>query len=220
MDKHIEHMARDSGVLDGDLIVCERHGFAYQADMTVTAKYDEDYLNKCQSYEGQEIANHINLGRVAMVARHAGENALTCDVGIGSGEFITRRPHTYGIDVNPAAMMWLKEHGLVARDLRFFMAFTFWDVIEHVPTPAEYLDQIRLDGWAFFSVPIFDDLKRIRESRHYRPGEHLYYWTKEGFERWLAMYGFELREHAMFEMTAGRDSIHSFAFRRLHCQPQ
>ena len=54
----------------------------------------------------------------------------------------------------------------------------------------------------------------IRDSKHYRPGEHLYYFTELGFAQWMARHGFELLEVSNFETKAGRDSILSFAFRR------
>lgn len=204
------------GLDDEALVLCECEGVAYQRDLTVTAQYDESYWNKCSGYEGTEICDAINRGRVAFVAKHAGPAAMVCDVGVGSGEFIrSRGPQTYGIDVNPAAMRWLKSCGRWANDLSDFAVFTFWDVLEHCPDPDEYLSLIPVGGWAFISIPIFEHLHLIRSSRHYRPGEHLFYFRRDGLEGWLQRSGFELAEHSLFETEAGRDSIHSFAFRRL-----
>ena len=186
---------------------------AYQTDMTVTAEYDADYWNKCAGYEGAEIATKINAGRVALVDKYW--TGRLCDVGIGSGEFIRTRPNTYGTDVNPVALTWLTEQGLLADGE--FNAYTFWDVIEHVQRPEDYLSLGPLNGFIFLSIPIFDDILKVRESRHYRPGEHLYYFTERGLVTWLALHGFELLERQTFETDAGRDSIISFAFRRERC---
>lgn len=207
-----------SSFADGDLTLLPQRGVAFQTDMKVTAKYDSEYWDKCAGYEDGEIARLLNRGRVAFVARHCGRGALICDVGIGSGDFIRHRANTLGIDVNPTAVRWLKDKGLWAYDLTVFDGFTFWDVIEHVPEPHSYLDCIDVGSYAFFSIPVFRDLVRIRDSRHYRPGEHLYYWTLEGFKSWMESYGFVLRELDMFESNAGRDSITSFAFRREHAR--
>jgi hypothetical protein len=203
---------------DGDLVLCRAHGVAYQRDMTPTVAYDAEYHDKCASYEGQEIANRINDGRMALVDRHFGIGRVV-DIGIGSGEFIKRRPWTFGHDVNPVAVEWLKKHGLWAgaADLENFGAHTFWDVLEHVPDPGDYLRRVRLHAFVFVSVPIFEDMGEIRKSRHYRPGEHLYYWTEAGFVQWMDSHGFLLLEHSTFETDAGRDSIHSFAFKRNRC---
>lgn len=216
MDKFIKRMA---SVVDADLSLCLNDGVAYQSDMSVSAAYDESYFNKCAGYEGQEIANRINAGRVQLVAEYFSPNAPMLDVGIGSGEFITSRldagGRTFGYDVNPAGEAWLRERSLWRENIKSFGALSFWDVIEHVPRPEDYFEQMRPGSFLFTSVPIFDDLTRIRESKHYRPGEHLYYWTRTGFISWMGWHGFVPIGHALFETEAGRDSIESFAFRLL-----
>ncbi len=191
------------------------HGVAWQRDQSQLVSYDESYFNKCAGYEGSDIANAINRGRVEFVAKHYCPVSPVLDIGIGSGEFIrSRKARTYGMDVNPKAVEWLKESGLWADDLLKFSAFTMWDVIEHVPEPEDYFRHISIGSYLFTSIPIFSDLTRIRESKHYRPGEHLYYWTRQGFVMWMQMHGFECLEVSDFETRAGRDSILSFAFRK------
>lgn len=198
---------------DHDLCFNAEYGVAWQADMAVTAQYDAAYYRKCASYDGHEIGDVLNRGRIEFVARHYSGRML--DVGIGSGEFVRRRPFTWGFDINPEACRWLAEHGKLATDLDCFAALSFWDVLEHLPDMRVYLRHVHLQGFLFASVPIFEDLARVRESRHYRPGEHLTYWTQAGFERWMTQQGFLLLERSDFETRAGRDSIGSFAFRRI-----
>jgi hypothetical protein len=198
-------------------MLCLDHGVAYQADMTKRVQYDADYFNKCASYEGKEIADKINLGRINLVLTHFGSGRVV-DVGVGSGEFVKRRFNTFGRDVNPVAVRWLKDTGQWAYNLSSFEAFTFWDVIEHLEDPSVYFDHIQRGAMLFTSIPIFNNLGTIRRSKHYRPGEHLYYWTHDGFVRWMKCHGFDLLEHATFEMDAGREDIHSFAFVRNHCE--
>jgi hypothetical protein len=199
---------------DADLLLLLDAGMAYQIDQTVTVPYDGEYFNKCAAYEGQAIANAINAGRAALVARHYGDGLLL-DVGVGSGEFVKTRPNTLGYDVNPVAIKWLKEMRRW-RDIAWtqWPACTFWDVIEHVQVPEEYFVNMRSGAYLFTSLPIFGDLTRIRESKHYRPNEHLYYWTQEGFVRWMAWHGFSLLDVDDFETRAGREAILSFAFRK------
>ncbi len=200
-------------VADGDLMLCREHGVAYQADESQLVDYGEDYFEKCRGYEGQAIADRINAGRIAFVLRHFGPGRVL-DVGVGSGEFIKRRPHTFGVDVNPAAVRWLKESGRWADNLDCFGAYTFWDVLEHVPEPETYLRHVYLRSFLFLSMPIMQSLDHIRESKHYRPGEHLYYFEESGLVEWLACHGFVLLEASDFESAAGRESIRSFAFKR------
>lgn len=199
---------------DGDLMLCREYGVAYQADREYQVNYDEEYYNKCNSYTGSEIAKKINAGRVALVQRYYGPGRMV-DIGIGSGEFIKSRENTFGFDVNPVAMEWLKRNDLWAERLQDFVAFSFWDVIEHIETPEDVLKNVPLHGFAFFSLPIFYGLGGIRLSKHYRPGEHLQYFTEDGFREWMGMHGFLHLETQTFEMDAGRESIYSFAFKRI-----
>lgn len=204
---------RFDAVADGDLMITRR-GVAYQADMSSPVAYDEAYFDKCAGYEGKDIGDRINAGRLALVDRHAGADARLLDIGVGSGEFVRRRPHTWGFDVNPKARAWLESAGRWADDLREFGFFSFWDVLEHVPEPNRYFRRMGEGAWLFCSLPVFEDLGRIRESRHYRPDEHFYYFTRQGFVDWMALYRFELAEASDHETLAGRDSIAAFAFRR------
>ncbi len=194
-------------------MLCMDEGIAYQADRDSQITYDAAYYDKCAGYEGQAIANKINAGRIEFVAKHFG-GGRAVDVGIGSGEFIKRRGNTYGHDVNPAGIEWLKRNDLWVEKITGFGAVTMWDVIEHVEEPEFYLRQIGLHGMLFVSLPIVYALGAIRLSKHYRPGEHLYYFETDGFVSWMNLHGFMLLEMADFEIQAGRESIYSFAFKR------
>lgn len=209
------HMLGFEVVADGDLMICERAGCAYQADMTVSVPYDDAYFDKLAGYEGSEIAVKLNSGRVAFVNAWAGAETHVLDIGIGCGEFIKSRPKTMGMDVNPRAIDWLTANGKLAKSLWQFHAFTFWDVLEHVRSPNDYFSQMVIGSHVFVSMPIFEDLWRIRESKHYRPNEHYFYFTEHGFTDWMAMYGFRLLATSDFESVAGRESILSFAFQRI-----
>ncbi len=210
MDRFIEAMPAE---YDDDLMLCRADGVAFQRDRAHRVVYGSDYWDKLVSYEGKEIARKINEGRVKLVNDFVGGGRV-CDVGIGSGEFIKNRPNTYGTDVNPIALQWLHARGVWAGRLDWFAGLTFWDVIEHIETPEDYFSQIPLHGFLFTSIPMFIDLDRIRESRHYRPGEHLQYFTEKGFRDWMALHGFMVLDQRSFETDAGRDSIQSFAFKR------
>lgn len=211
MDRFIRDFA---GTKDDDLIQCTSQGVAYQRDMSKRIKYDEPYYENYRSLEGSEIANKLNEGRVALVNKYVGSDPVL-DIGVGSCEFIrSRNGNTCGYDINPRAIKTLKYNGLWSDDFSAFRAFTFWDVIEHVCNPDDYFKKIKSGSHLFTSLPIFDDLKDVRKSKHFKPGEHLYYWTERGFIDWMKLYGFVLLETSDFETRAGREGITSFAFRR------
>lgn len=193
------------------------HGVAYQADMSRRIEYGSGYFEHYEALRGTPIASAITRGRIDFVNRHHG-NGMLVDVGIGSGEFIEERSKagapSMGFDINPIAKAWLEKRGLYTDNLRKYPAYSFWDVLEHCEEPAQYLTRVQAGAWVFVSIPIFKSLDSIRESKHYKPGEHLYYWTVEGFLEYMSLWGFRVVEVSDFETRAGRDSIGSFAFRK------
>lgn len=207
MDRFIDGFAAE---YDADLMLtlC---GVAYQRDMTPSVSYGDAYFEKYRAYEDTPIGIAVNAARLGLVARHyAGR---LCDIGIGCGTFVKSRPDTLGYDINPRAVKWLEEHDLLGK-LGDFSAYSMWDVLEHLTDPIEYLRLVPLHGFLFVSLPIFDDLHDIRASKHYRPGEHLYYFTHDGLVHWMKLHGFVLLEWNTEESDAGRDSIRSYAFKR------
>jgi 2-polyprenyl-3-methyl-5-hydroxy-6-metoxy-1,4-benzoquinol methylase len=205
-------------VADGDLMLCE--GVAYQADMSAgRVPYDANYLAKIDAYEGTAIAQAVNAGRCALLARHLDAGASVLDIGAGSGAFVRCARswgfEAHGFDVILQAADRLRAAGLYAEGAQVFDALTLWDVLEHIEDPQNMFDDFRKCSRLFVSLPVFTDLTKIRESRHYRPGEHLYYWTAEGFVALMASRGFRLLEQSSHETDAGRDSIGAFAFERM-----
>ena len=209
-------IARYPSKPDGDLTLCPESGVAYQTDMTVTAAYDGEYFDKCAGYKNGEIARRINMGRAKFVDHHYCPRGPMLDVGVGAGEFVEfRGAGTFGYDINPTAVEWLKSRGRFRDKLAGWMCYSFWDVLEHVPEPETYFRNVLQGSRLLTSIPIFSDLTRIRESKHYRPGEHLYYFTATGFVDWMASHKFELLGIETFEMRAGREDIWSFAFEKV-----
>lgn len=206
-------------VADADLMLCQQHGVAYQRDMASRITYDDGYLPKVESYEGNAIAQAVNAGRCALVLRHLVVGSSVMDIGAGTGAFVREARswglEAFGYDVIPAAARNLQQGGLYAdwREQRFD-AVTLWDTIEHLERPELVLASVPIGSFVFVSVPVFGDLAAIRASRHYRPGEHLYYWTSAGFVQWMERRGFALAEISDHEVKAGRESIGAFAFCR------
>lgn len=213
MDKLIK---RFDSTRDGALTLCEEHGVAYQ--MGTRVEYGGDYYAKVKAYEGSEIAKKVNEGRVALLARHLLAKARVLDWGAGSGAFIHAAAatgfETFGYDINPLSRIELQNRSLLAQDPYLFDAVTMWDTIEHMEQPGAVFQSVKKGAHLFASIPIFEDLKKVHESKHYRPGEHLYYWTAKGFTDWMALWGFRLLEQSAHEVEAGRESIAAFAFCR------
>lgn len=215
MDEYIGAM---DGEVDADLVLCPARGVAYQSDMAAgRVEYGARYLAKIAAYD-KATAAAVNAGRCALVQRHLPPDGVLLDVGAGDGAFV-RAARSWGIgafgfDVIPDAVRALRADGLYDDDPGIWDAVTMWDTIEHLEDPALTLRRVARRALLFASVPIFDDLSDIRASKHYRPGEHLYYWTVAGFVAWMALYGFRLLERSTHETDAGRDAIGAFAFCR------
>lgn len=214
-----ELIRRFQAQADHDLMLCLARGVAYQRDMSQRTQEGVNaegvnYFAHYAAIEGGEIARKLNEGRVAIVDKHAGAACVVLDTGIGSGQFIRSRPNTFGRDVNKRAVAWLKERGLHATESTKFNAFTYWDVLEHIDVPNGHFKRMPEGCYLFTCLPVFADLTKVRASRHYKPGEHFYYWTEEGFVAWMAEYRFRLLERQDFETRAGRDSVTTFAFKR------
>ena len=212
MDRIIKEYA---SVPFGELNYCFKQGIMYQRDTTASVEYDQQYFENYVHLEGSEIAEKLNAGRTSITEKYC--NSLL-DIGIGSGEFIKKsKIHVLGFDINPVGIEWLKERNLFADpyvEMPEVDGLTFWDAIEHFSDPNALLSLIRPGMYAFVSLPIFDNLLKIRQSKHYKPNEHYLYFTALGLIEFFNDSGFNLVEMSDQEMRAGRDSIGTFVFRK------
>jgi len=139
------------------------------------------------------------------------------DVGIGSGAFIdlcnrTGRA-TYGYDINPAGVRWLRQRSLCVDPFVIsFEAMTMWDVLEHIPDYRPLLANVR--KWLFLSLPIFHDVEHVLRSKHFKPNEHCWYFTRDGLVFAMGLCGFALVSESTIETELGREDIGTFAFRK------
>lgn len=180
------------------------------------APYDAAYFAKYEEYADTPMGAALDAVRVGLVRRHTDGGTLV-DVGIGCGAFLEALHGAgrggYGYDINPAGVAWLEGRSLW-RDpyTEPVDILTFWDVLEHVHDPSELLANCR--EWVFCSLPIFEGPDHALASKHFRPDEHCWYWTREGLVTWMRAHGFRLVEHGTPECELGREDIHTFAFCR------
>ena len=173
------------------------------------APYDEAYWFKYQKMEMTDIGKALNKARLDMVNKYQWESLI--DIGIGSGAFIRELPNAYGFDINPKAIEWLKGVGKY-KEPEPIDAMTFWDSLEHIHNPTQLLDNIK--KIVFISTPIYDDKDHVLRSKHFRPDEHCWYFTKDGLIDFMANFGFYMVEYSDIETELGREDIGSFVFKR------
>jgi len=190
-------------------------GIGYYPVEAGHAPYDRDYFERFDRQAHTDLGRALMRARINFVEQHY--RGTLIDVGVGSGAFIElrqdRRRPTYGYDVNPVGIEWLEDRKLfVDPHMVMFDAATLWDVLEHIPDFQSLIANVR--EWLFLSLPIFRDAEHALRSKHFRPEEHCWYFTRDGLVAAMGMCGFGLVTESNIETDLGREDIGTFAFRR------
>lgn len=174
--------------------------------------YSGDYFAHYQKLDATQMGSLLTRARLELVGKYCAPNA-TVDIGIGGGRFVTESGG-YGYDISREAERWLQS---IDRYVDPYVApvdaVTCWDSLEHIPEPEKLLANVR--DWLFVSLPLCDTAEQWVESKHFKPGEHLFYWSLQGFVAWSASQGLECIEINHAETELGREGITSFAFKRV-----
>lgn len=173
--------------------------------------YTGDYFDHYRTLDATHMATLLTRARIDLVSNYCPPNE-TLDVGIGGGRYVTESGG-YGYDVCADAVKWLQKQGKYRDPYFTWPAITCWDSLEHIPDPALLLKQVK--EWLFVSLPICESRDEWAASKHFKPGEHVHYFTRDGFLRWCAEQGFECVEINRVESDLGREGIMSFAFKRV-----
>jgi hypothetical protein len=189
-------------------------GIGYYPAVAGLKVYDQDYFNRFARDAQSELGKALMQARFNFVEQHYSGPLI--DIGIGSGAFIElrreRKRRTYGYDINPAGIEWLQQrHLFLDPYLVHFNAITLWDVLEHIPDFQPLLANVR--DWVFLSLPIFYSAEHALNSKHFRPLEHYWYFTRDGLVHAMHVCGFELVSESNVETELGREDIGTFAFR-------
>lgn len=185
--------------------------------------YDEEYFQRYREMSQTPMAIALNGFRADLVRRHGGrvggafEEITLLDVGIGDGAFLRaleedRWIHRFGADVNPAGIAYLEEHGQLGSLEDTYGVVTFWDSLEHIRDPRWALRSAA--SVALVSIPIFADVEHVLASRHFRPDEHYWYFTRAGFIAFAKQEGFDVVDVLATETALGRDGIETFVLNR------
>ena len=175
--------------------------------------YEDDYWEKYIEYDKTEMGAKLTEVRCRLVNQHTTADDLV-DIGIGGGLFV-RTMDCCGYDINKKANEWLLNVGRYRNPhIRPVKAITCWDSLEHIPNPIPLLNNVK--EWVFVSIPVFDNGEQVTSSKHYRPGEHIWYWTHAGFVTYMYHNGFKMVSCSMEETKLGREDINSYAFKRIN----
>lgn len=189
--------------------------------------YDEAYRAKYEAMANTDMAKRLNFHRVSLANYAAGKAMFQqgsiptyIDIGPGDGAFIramskSQPPGTdfvFGYDVNPAMVDRLKTENRFAKpDDATWTVMTFWDSFEHIHRPDLTVAKARSVA---MSIPIFRNREHVLESKHFRPDEHVWYFTEMGLRTFMAKLGFACEHSDDQETRLGREDIKSFVFVR------
>lgn len=175
-------------------------------------EYSGEYFAHYQKLDNTPMGTALTRARVELVGKYVAPNTVL-DIGIGGGRFVQESGGD-GFDVSSEARDWLVAQGRYWDPYQVMRnSVTCWDSLEHIPEPEKLLEKVR--EWLFVSMPIYEDMADCLGSKHFKPGEHLHYFTFGGFVNWCESQGFQLQEANHAESELGREGITSFAFKRV-----
>lgn len=166
--------------------------------------YDIDYYDKTL---------RLNSGTAEKIARirwkfieHLNPK-IVLDYGCGAGWFRAWKPE--GVICDSYDIAPVPQSGI---QLRSYDVVCLWDVLEHVPDPMGLKPIYSLAEAVAISTPIIPQ-SEIWFSKHYKPGEHLYYFSRVSLTSMMAKMGFYLDREGTPECPPRRD-VCSFLFRK------
>jgi hypothetical protein len=175
-------------------------------------QYNGAYFAHYQELDATPMGEALTKARLELVRKYT-LPGLTTDIGIGGGRYV-RESQGCGYDVSEEAKAWLQaEEAYLDPYDGGVVSATCWDSLEHIPDPAKLLANVR--RWLFVSLPTFESAKQALASKHFKPSEHIWYFSITGFVNWCAEQGFECVEINHAETELGREGITSFAFKRV-----
>ena len=167
----------------GDLRGCRACGHVFQHPPIVTARYDAKYVGRYDSYPTEGIS----LLRLGLLEGYVRGGRLL-DVGYGNGAFVRVGEaagfDAFGYDVHG------HDFGVAEVDIHTdssqWDVVTFFDSLEHFSDLDEVRGLLSRTRFVMISVPQRPvDFPANRAWRHYRPGEHLHYFSQASLQRFF-----------------------------------
>lgn len=207
----------------GELVWSPRLGMGYCAPPDGYERiYDDKYFNNYAQMKETPLGKKLNEFRVTFVCKHSRPTSEVLDYGCGAGAFVHAARHTsdlhvFGYDVMEDSVKYLRStfcFGVPNMHHAGWDVLTFWDSLEHLQNPDEIVSLAR--EWVFISMPIYNNGEHVLRSKHFKPGEHLWYWTSRGLIDFMDDCGFQCVECVDTETVLGREGILTYAFKRRH----
>jgi len=151
--------------------------------------YDKDYYDRYIERAKSTLGQAIYKARWELIGKHL-QKGIVLDYGCGpniSNESAPKTFETYGYDINPSS-------GLTKIPDKKWDAILFWDSLEHIPDFGGEIKKLDPE-YLFITTPNLEAVNgSIKEWKHYRPGEHIYYFDQYSLEVILDNFGYEILE--------------------------
>lgn len=135
---------------------------------------------------------------------------IVLDYGSGVGWFRAFSPPSIIVDTYD--IMDTPQTG-ITND--YYDLITMWDVLEHLPDFSVLDNLLKITDYFAITVPIKSKSVKLSNWIHYKPGEHLHYFTEESIEELFNNRGFFLLKDGYPEIDCGiRKDIYSAIFKR------
>lgn len=116
------------------------------------------------------------------------------DYGSGVGWFRAFRPE--GVEVDTYDKASYPQTGISSSR---YDVVCFWDVLEHIANFKEIEPVLNSTKFVALTIPIKPPKVNLKNWKHYKPGEHLHYFTLEMLDDFFETYGFERIEEGKLE---------------------
>jgi hypothetical protein len=172
-----------------NLIRCQSCGYAWQTDIQPFI-YNSEYVDSYKKTPTLEMS-YIRL----TVLHKYVKSGRIIDIGYGDGEFIrqsiARGYEAYGYDVNNTVNV-PKVNNISGQ----WDAVTMFDSLEHVEDIEELIEKI-YSRYIIITIPHFCPSIQdgeISTWRHYKPNEHLHYFSKKALILFMQKNGYNVLE--------------------------
>lgn len=155
--------------------------------------YDEKYLANYEKLAQTELGKQLEGFRWGFVQRYLNGHRSLLDYGCGSGAFINSTHKIPGVecagwDINPHSKYTAPQNGGQPHDI-----LTLFDVIEHMESPRNFLAGARAKLLIILTPNVAAVPKGLIHTwRHYKPKEHLHYYSIESLRALLNKTGYHL----------------------------
>jgi len=171
----------------------------------MNSKYNlEYYENMLRQYSA--TAEMISKKRWEWIAEFNPKTVL--DYGSGVGWFRAWRPQGIIVDSFDIGQYPQTDISLIIYDVT-----CFWDVLEHIHDWNELDPVFALSKVVAGTIPIKPKDVLFSDWKHFKPGEHLHYWTEETLDALFKRYGFIKTKWGNPEWPPRKD-VMSFAYTR------